>query len=293
MSEEWGLRAEALAAGVIAPLVLGGNTELQRPFGPKLALELSQQRSVVDRDLATRIDGARLRRARSVAPVDVLPPLTEAEWTLAAAVNDLLQVSNHKLSSFITRSRHGELLASVVALCAYVPAPATLEDALARHATFAQLLDVVRIDSKVNMWSDSFHYRGERAERDDFMWAELRRVQIETTQVPLRHMAHGVTVEEHAFHDAITALLQRTPLTDLATAGREQPSFAWSEGSLSLVAARGGAQLAVNAVQTMGQYERALAAVRSIEDLPGAAQPHVTRFTRGLEQAIAMWTAAA
>lgn len=288
-----GQRAEALAAGVIAPLVLGGDTALQRPFGPRLALELSRQRAVVDRDLAARIDGARLRRARSVAPVDVLPPLSEAEWALAAALNDLLQVSNHKLSSIVTRGRHGELLDKVVELCAYVPPPATLEEALARHATFAQLLDVVRVDTTVATWAESIAYRGASVQRDDFVWAGLRRVQVTPTQVPLRHMGHGVPVDEQAFHQAIRALLHGTPLTDLATAGREHPSFSWSVGSLSLVSARGGAQLAINAIQTMGQYERALAAVQPSQELGGAAQAAVARFVRGLEQAIAIWTTAA
>ena len=70
MSDNAGQRAEALAVGILAPLVLGGPMELQRPFGAKLALTIGEGRSIVDNDLRARVDTARLRVARSVVSPD-------------------------------------------------------------------------------------------------------------------------------------------------------------------------------------------------------------------------------
>src|SRR5690606_6037100 len=100
---------------------------LQRPFGARLALALGDGRRVVDNDLRTTIDNGRLRVARSLVPVDVLPELGPAEWALAAGLNDLLQATNHELSSFATRSRHEELLDAVADLTVHIPLCPDLE----------------------------------------------------------------------------------------------------------------------------------------------------------------------
>ncbi len=69
-------RAENLAVHVMGPLLVGGTVRPQRPFGAKLASTLGEGRQIVDNDLRSRVDFARLRVARSGVAVDVVPPLT-------------------------------------------------------------------------------------------------------------------------------------------------------------------------------------------------------------------------
>src|SRR5262245_16300704 len=98
-------RFDALATQVLAPLILGGKVEPVRPFGP-VALVVGTGRSLNDVDLRSRLDVARVRVARLIAPVDTLPPLSVADFALAAAFNDLLQLTNHELAGPLTRSRY-------------------------------------------------------------------------------------------------------------------------------------------------------------------------------------------
>ncbi|MCA9625324.1 MAG: hypothetical protein KC731_40155, partial [Myxococcales bacterium] len=133
-----GRRAEGLATEVIAPMILGGTVRPQRPFGPHLAFTIGvggqahEGRAIVDNETRARVDSARLRVARSVVAVDVVPPLTPIDWAIACGLNDLMQVTNHELSSFATRGRHADLLDATVALCRKVPLCHDLAEAVGR-----------------------------------------------------------------------------------------------------------------------------------------------------------------
>ncbi len=150
-------RLEALAHGVLGPMVLGGKLHLVPPFGASLALGIDGEPRIVDDDLRTHVDLARVRVARTLLPVDTLGDIPAADWALAAAWNDLLQATNHHLSGVFTRGRHVALLRSVEAHVARIAAPRSIGEAVARHATFARALELVRTDTKVTWWS------GERA----------------------------------------------------------------------------------------------------------------------------------
>src|SRR5262245_40678768 len=115
-------RTLELATQVLGPLVLGGTMSPVRPFGARLAQAIGD-RTIADSDLRSRIDVARVRRARVLAAVDTLPELTAAEWALVAALNDLVQATNHELAGRLTRGRHVRLLASVRELCEHLPPP--------------------------------------------------------------------------------------------------------------------------------------------------------------------------
>ena len=57
-------RCDELVQEVLAPLVLGGSVRPVRPFGALLGLRLGVGRRISDGDLASRLDVARVRRAR-------------------------------------------------------------------------------------------------------------------------------------------------------------------------------------------------------------------------------------
>ncbi|APR78085.1 Hypothetical protein A7982_03432 [Minicystis rosea] len=244
-----GLRCEELAHAVLAPLVLGGPVHPVRPFGGPLALRCGVDRRIADGDLALQLDVARVRRARLYAPVDALPELDEGDWALLAALNDLIQISNHRLASALTRGRYLRLAGNLDWLCARIPAPRDVEGALSRHATFARVLEIARTDSTVSWWTGSARFRGEPPPARLLAWREVRRVRVDTQKVPLADMATGVAgVVPDDYAELLALWLGRSPLTDLATAVRSSPLFAWSASTLSLVATPPGKALALRAL---------------------------------------------
>jgi hypothetical protein len=269
-------RADELGRRLLAPLVLGGTLRLVRPLGSTLALALAAAApSIADLDLASRIDVARVRRARLLAPIDTLPPPGPEEWALVAALNDLLQATNHELSGPLTRGRHARLLASVLDLCGRVSAPRTVGDALARHATPARTIEVLRTDTRVAWWTGTATFRGQAPPGRLLKWPELRRVQVEPRSVGLADMADGLPAEAAlAYDDVLGVWLARSPLTDLASAGRVRPAFGWSRSTLSLVAIPLGRTLALRALARQPREPTMAALERATRELPREAAEH-------------------
>ena len=261
-------RAAELAQCVLGPLVLGGTVEPVRPLGAKLALAIGD-RAIDDSDLRSRIDVARVRRARLTAPVDTLPDIDGPQWAMVAALNDLVQVTNHELANGLTRGRHVRLLGSVRDLCERIPAPRDLSSALSRHATFASVLEVTRTDTLVRWWTGRATFRGQPPATRLLRWKELRRVSVERRPVPLGEMCEGLSVVRvDEFSEVLGLWLTRSPLTDLATATRKAPLFGWSASTLSLLATTSGRTLAwrVLSRQPAAQVQPLLA--RASRELP-------------------------
>lgn len=265
-----GERCEELAHQVLAPLVLGGAVRPVRPFGARLGLRLGVGRQIQDLDLRTSLDVARVRRARLLAPIDTLPELDEGDWAVLAALNDLLQLTNHELVVTLSRGRYGRLLANVVWLCERIPAPRDVAAALSRHATFARALELSRTDSTVTWWTGSARFRGEPPPRRLLAWRELRRVNVDARQIGIADMSIGVSaVQTDDFLDALALWLTRSPLTDLATATRASPLFAWSQSTLSLVATAPGRSLAYRALARSSLEQAAGVFARAAKAIPG------------------------
>lgn len=281
-------RAEALFSDVIAPLVQGGALRPVRPIGPRLAAQLAGHR-VVDAALLASVDAARLRVARQLLPVDTLPELGRAEWALAAALNDLLQLTHHELTGALSRSRRARLAEALDASLAAVPAPATLGEALARHATFSRVLELSRTDTEVSWWTGRASFRGQPPPRRLVAWPSVRQVAISPTRVRLANMAKDLRdLEAERFDGLLAALLAKSPLTDLATALRASPAFAWSPPTLGLVAAPMGRALALRAVLRARSSRAQLSLRRAAEALseaPEALRGAVSTFLAELEQA--------
>lgn len=279
MPENVSARLEALAQGVLGPLVLGGEMHLVPPIGAELGVEIGVGRRISDDDLRSRVDVARVRRARLVAPVDTLPDISPAEWSLVAVLNDALQATNHELSGAFTKGRHAKVLESAARLVAAIPRPRSTLEVIVRYATFARLFEIERTDTHVKAWAGSATYRGQKPERSMTFWPSLRRVSVEPRRMSLPAMMEGLpAVSPAEYLRLIGELAARCPLGDLATAHRPAPPFAWTRFTLELVAypngrslalralARAPAQPMIAAIQTATNALAAGTAARSIAD---------------------------
>ena len=271
MADDLGERCEELAHEVLAPLVLGGPMHAVRPFGGRLGLSLGIQREIVDLDLRSRLDVARVRRARLLAPVDALPPLDEGDWAVLAAFNDLVQLTNQHLVSVFKRRSYARLLGNLRWLCERIPAPRNVLGAIARHATFCRALELVRTDSSVKWWTGSASFRGETPPTRLTAWKDLRRVEIDAKRIPLPEMTLGLKgIAQDEFNDALSLWLTRTPLTDLAEAARKAPLFSWSASTLSLIATTPGRSLAFRALSRQPAERVAAALGRANAQIPSS-----------------------
>ena len=285
MSRELAQCASSLVEGLLGPLVLGGETRLSRPIGPARALALGVERTIEDVELRSRIGIARVRQARLLAPIDTLPDLSPHEWALASALNDLLQTTNHHLSGPLTRSRHTKLLGAVSRLLANIPGPPTALEALARHATFARALELVRVDVQVTWWTGSQAFRGEPVPNRLKAWPSLRRVNESSKRVPLHSMHRGAPVlVADGYVAALSRWLALTPLTDLATMSRDTPAFRWSAETLALVSTPVGRTLALRALSRLSAPLVARALGAAEQALPRGSVQHAIATSFASEQ---------
>lgn len=248
MADRRAARLEALAERVLAPLVLGGKLMLVPPFGRSLALELGVAARIADDELRGRIELARLRVARLYAPIDTIDELGPTEWAMLACLNDLLQATNHELSGPLTRGRHLRLLASVDATLDALSPPDTVRELLARHATFARTLELVRTDTTVRWWTGQQRFRGQPPDARLLAWPGLRRVVVAPERVSLSELCHGMNeLPLERYQAALSRWLGLSPLGDLASAARPAPAFVWQPGTLRCLRVRPARTLALRA----------------------------------------------
>jgi hypothetical protein len=248
MAERRAERLEALAHRVLGPLVLGGRLRLVPPFGRRLALELGEGTRIADDELRGRIELGRLRVARLYAPIDTIDELDLPGWAMLACLNDLIQSTNHELSGPLSRGRHLRLIASVDATLDALAPPETVASLLARHATFARVLELARTDTSVRWWTGRQSFRGQPPDVRLLAWPGLRRVVVEPSRVSLPELCRGMSeLPVERYHGALSRWLGLTPLTDLANAARLAPVFVWQPGALRCLAVRPARTLALRA----------------------------------------------
>jgi hypothetical protein len=267
MAIDLGTVSERLFEDVMAPLVLGGPLKPPHAIGARVALGLgAAERLPTDIDLASRVQMARVRRARRLAPVDRFGPPTAAEWALAAMLSDVLQAANPVFDTALRRRAASRILSVAVAGFERVPLPSHPKDALSRHTWFARALDVARTDTTVSWWVGSKTYFGVEPPARLQAWPSVRRVHVSSRPTPLVELG-PLAFDSERLVNAVARFLERTPLTDLATCSRTTPAFAWTPGSLALVAARAGKTLALRALSRLSSLEADAALGRASRDL--------------------------
>ena len=245
-------RAKELFQQVIVPLVCGGPLVPCLPIGPKLGQEIaSTDRDVSAYDQWLRFEMSRVRRARQLCPVDTLEPLSRDQWLMAVAFSDLLQCVNPELDNALT-DRAQTLFEGVQEVLTLVSAPRTAAEALSRHASFARVFETERLDTEVSWWCGAAVFRGREPPKRMLTWPELRRVNQSKKRVELAKLCSDAPQQAGQFAQGLRALLEHSPLSDLATSTRATPSFEFSESIFALMSTASGWTLGVRALLRNG-----------------------------------------
>ena len=251
MPADLGAIASQLFEGVMAPLVLGGPMRPAHAIGARAALKLGDEHhATVDADLHARVQVARVRRARHLAPIDTLPPPAPAEWRLAAALHDVVQSASPVFDAVLRRRAAARILELAGQVIERVSAPLNAREALSRHTWFARLLEIARTDAAVSWWTGSRTFLGVEPPARLQAWPDLRRVSVVRTPRALLELT-PIAVDRERLVQTVNELLGRTPLTEIATCTRPVPAFAWGEASLALVSTRVGRTLALRALHDL------------------------------------------
>jgi hypothetical protein len=248
-SPDVGAIADRLFREFMAPLVLGGEMTPHKPIGEKVALMIGEERVAGDPDLVSHVELARVRRARQIVPLDRLAPANAVEWTMACVLHDIVQSTHPGFDAAFRRKSAAKLLFLAEQTLDHVPQVATLADALSRHTWFARTFEITRTDTVVSWWVGKRTFLGTTPPSRLTSWPDLRRVNVAKTPRALVELpTNGSTVEARLLDGALTKLLTKTPLTDLATLTRGDPPFEWRAETLAFVASRGGLTLALRAL---------------------------------------------
>lgn len=240
--------AARVYADVVSPLVLGGALRTGRIVGGAVAVALAQHEGAVDLDLRSRTDLGRAQIARSLLAVDILPPAGRAEWMMFAALHDWIAAASPELPSMFSPKAGERALELARDTLAYVPPPANVYEALARHSFFARLFEVERKDVKVSFWAGSRTFLGTKPPERLLLWPEMRRVRTEVAARALVVLPeHGARVDATRWLELLDGFLRLTPLTDFANATREAPAFGWTPANLALGMTAHGRKLMLRA----------------------------------------------
>jgi hypothetical protein len=217
--------------------------------GSRVALAIGDDRPLGDVDRVAHLQLARVRIARRLAPVDRLGPLRAAEWAVLAALHDLVQSTHPDLKGTFRTSAPKNVVDLVDKTLERVPPPPTVQAALSRHTLLSRMFEIARTDTTISWWVGSSTFLGKEPPSRLLAWPELRRVNVVKTPRSLMDLpAFGGGVRADSFEKSIGMVLTKTPLTDLATAGRASPRFSWTAEALALVGTRAGRTLALRAL---------------------------------------------
>ncbi|MCC6663567.1 MAG: hypothetical protein IT375_07475 [Polyangiaceae bacterium] len=261
-----------LASRVLLPLMAGGELRPLPPIGHQRALAVAEHGAFA----STAIDEVRARRirvARRLCAVDVLPDPSAGEWLMVCALNDLLQSANPSLLGVFGADRPQRLLDMAHDTVHVAGPPKTIGEALARHATFSRMLEVVRVDTHVSFWVGRRVYRGAKPPSRITRWRDVRRVSERQESVRLAEMTPVSPAATPRFEATLQALIAASPLTDLATATRQLPVFRWSGAALSLVSSGAGRALVLRALERV-RAQKTL--VKALSDVPDPVRRGVT-----------------
>ena len=202
-----------------------------------------------DIDTVSKVQLARVRVARRVAPVDLFEGAPSgAEWAIAAVLHDLVQATHPGFDAVFRRSGPARLLAIAEATLDRIPGPRTAGDALSRHSWLSRIFELSRTDVEVKWWTGKQVFLGEEPPHRLTAWPELRRVVQTKTPRPLMDLpAWGSAVDPQRFALVVDRLVSKSPLTDLATLDRALPLFVWTHETLNFVSTHAGRTMTMRA----------------------------------------------
>jgi hypothetical protein len=242
--------ADRLFVSTMSPLVLGGAVRPGHAIGARQTLALGDRVPTVDAELVSRVAEARVRRGRSLAPVDSLPGPGAADWMLAAALHDILQAANPTFDRALRRGAAVRILESAAMALSRIRDPLDVREALARHSWFARTLDVARTDTRVSWWTGSGTFRGVEPPARLQLWQGLRRVRVSRSRHSVLEL-ESLAVDRARLTEVVGVFLSHSPLTDLSTCTRLEPRFVWRPAALALLATSAGRTLGSRALDRL------------------------------------------
>jgi hypothetical protein len=276
--------ADELYEAFLEPAVLGQTAHLLQPIGEHFAGALAEHGGAMDEDRLREAQIRLVAAARKLVPVDLLAPPTEADWRLFVAWHDLFVAAHPDWNQPLRRDLAKRVLGHALATAQRVRPPQTVSEALTRHLWTAAITSMVRIDTTVTWWTGSEVCRGTEPPERLLRFAALRRVEQRRVTVESSEFAAGSALADEVYQRVYASCLALSPLTDIATAHRDSPPFAWNEASLALVTTVAGRRLATRAIRQWTEPSRAkapslfaLGDVRVPEDAARALAQFVTK----------------
>ena len=285
--------ADRLFSTFLAPLVLGGPTRPGKPIGGKRILSIGD-RAPSDAATLSLVDLARVRVARRIVAVDRLESApTGTEWALAGVLHDLVQSTHPGFAAPLRRSGPPRLLDVVEKTLDALPGATHARDALSRHTWLARMFELARTDTDLKWWTGSERFLGTEPPARLQAWPELRRVQVTKTARPLMDLpSSGGVADPSRFAHLVSRLLEKSPLTDLATIDRPLPAFVWTRETLTLCATNAGRTLALRAFALLPEREVDAALGRATRQLFALKAVRARRFAMAVLRDRALASAA-
>jgi hypothetical protein len=214
--------AEFLSTFVL-PLSRGGDLVISRPISSEEMLELQKELGQASAELVA-VDEA---RTRVISALVVKPPalvFDDSDLHLCAALHNLLFLAHPRASGWTMSSKAERRVLATAMYFADQEMACDRHSALARHGLFHRLFALSRADTKVSWWTGSATFLGQRPPPRLTSFRTLRRVREERVFVGFPELLGGVESQP-----VVSALLRRTPLTQLLAMEREGPILHWEE----------------------------------------------------------------
>lgn len=229
--------------GFVTPLITGGHVEVDGVLGPGALDELvsgpkGMNLSMADGKLmADAVNAARAELAR-FGPTTDFVTLTEDVIGLCVAWHNLIALTHPEVSG--RTGLRQTVKGWTQQILDWVTLPRTAQEVALRHAVFARLDELGRVDTDVTFWAGSAKYIGVAPPSRLVAWKSVRRVQESKTRADLfsllTTLAHPLP--EFDLLPLADYALALTPLTDLMLADRPDAPlpFRWTGASLAMLA---------------------------------------------------------
>lgn len=229
--------------GFVTPLITGGRVEVDGVLGPGALDELvsgPKGMNLAQADgklMADAVNAARVELSR-FGPTTDFVTLTEDVIGLCVAWHNLIALTHPEVAG---RTGLRQTVRTWTAqILEWVTLPRTAQEVALRHAVFARIDELGRIDTDVVFWAGNAKYIGVAPPTRLVAWKSVRRVQETTTRhdlfALLSTLAHPLP--EFDLLPLADMALALTPLTDLMLADRADAPlpFRWTGASLSMLA---------------------------------------------------------
>ncbi len=210
---------DRFATRFLRPLVAGGDMEVGHPIGPG-AIDHFVDAQPSDSSVTAAIwESLRLRIADVYEGTPRWTPGPD-EIRLAAALHNLLWGSHPDAAG--KRGARREVAEWTEQILAAVGPPATVENAVLRHAVVGRFDELARRDTAVSTWAYRHRFHGRAPPKRLVALPAVRRIRTEVSRVRFHDLPLGEEAEP-----LLEKFLRKTPLTIAIRPTLPRPAFRW------------------------------------------------------------------